>query len=608
MCGIAGIVGYNKSGTTVHSMLEKIAHRGPDGLFYWNGENVAFGHARLSIIDLSQAANQPMIDPLTGNVIIFNGEIFNYIELREQLKSQYQFVTNSDTEVILAAYQTFGINMISRLRGMFAFALFDKHLNKVLLVRDRLGIKPLVYRCLDNNLFFASELKSILNVNNHSESVNELKVYEFLADARMDADEFTMFENVLHLPASHYMWVNKNGKSEAPISYWDFPQLGERKFDKDAQQELISVMNDNLKLHLRSDVPVGTFLSGGLDSSTITCFSLKNMTQENLNVFSAVLPYYHPENSMINDVANADHRIIKNEMMLSGDNFFNDIPKVIYQNGSPILDGSMYTHFKLCELAKQKNIKVLLSGSGGDELFGGYESSVHSQHARLLYQGRFLKYLNDLIEFRRTRVNNNYSHLFLRSTYECLPVSLRRMAKNFQLRLNFKHIEKTPTLQHFYHESNDPFVANLLNNYRSWTAPPFLHYEDRNSMSFGIEIRVPFFDHKLIEYILQFKTDDIISGSSKTIMRNSFRGIVPDSILNQKGKFGFPSPIDHTLKSNQDGKDIFFDLYKKTPLLKQKETEKLGLDFYAGKADVSAYWRTLSYMIWYNLYFNKSAD
>jgi asparagine synthase (glutamine-hydrolysing) len=394
MCGIAGIIGPNNNQFSISSMLERIKHRGPDGLFYWDSNNINLAHARLSIIDLSTDANQPMIDEETGNVIVFNGEIYNYIELKEELKNKYNFKTQSDTEVLLATYRIFGLDMFAKLRGMFAFALFDPKLNKVLLARDRLGIKPLIYRKIDNTILFASEIKSLIN-QGATEKVNELKVYEFLADARMDADEHTLFEGVKHLLPAHYMWVGLNGESSEPKSFWDFPELGNRRFDENARLELIETMDENIKIHLRSDVPVGTFLSGGLDSSTATVFALKNMKQEKLNVFSAILPYFHPENSLINEITDSDNRIIKNDLLLSNDDFFEDIPKVIYQNGSPILDGSMYTHYKLCKLAKDKNIKVLLSGSGGDELFGGYESMVNAQHARLLYQRRFIKYFTE---------------------------------------------------------------------------------------------------------------------------------------------------------------------------------------------------------------------
>jgi asparagine synthase (glutamine-hydrolysing) len=167
------------------------------------------------------------------------------------------------------------------------------------------------------------------------------------------------------------------------------------------------------------------------------------------------------------------------------------------------------------------------------------------------------------------------------------------------------HIEIHPYVRHYYQSHPDPFFANLLNNYRSWTAPPFLHYEDRNSMNFGIEVRVPFFDHKLIEFIFQFNSDEIISGSSKSIMRNSFKNIVPEKILQQKGKFGFPSPLDHILKNDKQGKEIFFDRANKTPLLIPEKTKKMANEFYNGKGDLSSFWRTLSYMIWYHLHFEK---
>jgi len=159
---------------------------------------------------------------------------------------------------------------------------------------------------------------------------------------------------------------------------------------------------------------------------------------------------------------------------------------------------------------------------------------------------------------------------------------------------------------HYYHSHQDPYHANMVNNYKSWTAPPFLHYEDRNSMAHGVEVRVPFFDHELIEFILQFDPAGLIDGRTKSAARDSFRGIVPDVVLDQKGKYGFPSPIDHALRSNQTGKEIFFDSIRSTPLLNAPETQKLGKLFYESNGDVSIFWRTLSYMIWYQLYFNQS--
>ncbi len=605
MCGIAGILGTDKVNTGIETILNRISHRGPDGLFYWQQQHIAFGHARLKIIDLSDKANQPMIDDVTGNVIIFNGEIYNYLELKQTLANHYTFKTDSDTEVILAAYCYYGIDFLQHLRGMFAFALFDKQQDKILLARDRFGIKPLYYRNINGALVFASEIKAILKIDDQVEEVNHLKAYEFLADSKMDCDEQTLYKDIIQILPAHYMWVTADGKTVVSKNYWSFPELGKRTFDHIAGQELIDIFDNTIQLHLRSDVPVGSFLSGGLDSSSITCFALRNMQQPQLHAVSAVLPYFHPENSLIADVVNSNDRIVSHTFSLNGDKFFDDIPRVIYHNDEPLKDGSMYAHYKLCQLAKANNIKVLLSGSGGDELFGGYSSHIYAQHAKLFSQFRLRKYLKDIKGVSKNS-SLSFTHLLFHSLYECLPVAVRRKIKNMKLKKNLDYLSIHPDIKHFYFEHPDPYYANLLNNYKSWTAPPFLHYEDRNSMAFGTEIRVPFFDHKLIEFIMQFNTDDIISGSSKSLMRTSFKGIVPDAVLQQKGKYGFPSPIDHALKNDKKGREIFFDLYKQTPLLKSAETEKLANDFYNGTGNMIAYWRTLSYIIWYQVYFTRS--
>jgi len=606
MCGIAGIIGRFGSDLDIKQMLNRIKHRGPDGLFYWNNYNIAFGHARLSIIDLSTAANQPMVDPNNGNVVIFNGEIYNYIEIRKTLEPYYSFKTNSDTEVILAAYDHYGIKFLSHLRGMFSFALFNPAINKVLLARDRFGIKPLYYRkSYNGSLLFASEIKSLINFSNRSESINQLKAFEFISDAKLDTDHQTMFEGVVQLLPAHFMWVDASGNNSNPKRYWNFPEVGDRLFDNNAKDELIAMMDEDLKLHLRSDVAVGSFLSGGLDSSSITCFALRNMVQPELKTFSAILPYFHSENSFIKEVVNSSSAISKNDFHLTGEKFFDEIPQVIFHHDEPLLDGSMYTHYKLCSLAHQSGVKVLLSGSGGDEIFGGYESYIHARNARLLRSMNMYRYIKDLRNFKSQKSSNSYNNLFFKSVYECLPVNVRRKVKNLRLKSEYDFTTITTDVPHFYHASDDSYMENLLNNYRSWTAPPFLHYEDRNSMAFGVEIRVPFFDHKLIEFVLQFRPEDLVNGRSKTIIRDSFTGIVPDAVLQQKGKYGFPSPIDHHLCIDEEGRQIFFDLCKHTEFLDPKKTEQLGIDFYSGKANLVTYWRTLSYIMWYHIFFKN---
>lgn len=602
MCGIAGIIGNNPQGLLVETMLQRIRHRGPDGLFYWKRPGCEFGHARLSIIDLSHEADQPMVDQATGNVLIFNGEIYNYRELKSAIGNRYNFKTSSDTEVILAVYAVYGVAGINMLRGMFAFAIYDAQEGKTLIVRDRFGIKPLYYRKFNGMFLFASEIKSLVNLVVSREQINELKVYEFLGNCQMDTDNQTLFKDVFQLSPATYCWVDRNGTMGEEHEYWTFPEPGRKRFEKKDANEFVQLFHETIRLHLRSDVPVGSFVSGGIDSSSVTCFALRNMETDYLHTFSAVLPYYHPENALIADVLKSSDRITPHEFLLNGENFFEDIPSVIYHHDEPTMDGSMYAHYKLCQLAKQNGIKVLLSGSGGDELFGGYASHIHAHHGKLIGELRLIKYLGELNKVRQNSPIS-YQTLLFKSIYENIPISIRRRLKNRQIQQRIDHLSVKPEVQHYYHTAPDVYHANLINNYRSWTAPPFLHYEDRNSMAFGVETRVPFFDHVLIEFILQFASDDIISGRTKSLLRDNFRCIVPDAVLNQKGKYGFPSPIDHALKHNQRGMEYFYDLYKETPLLKEAETKLLGDKFYKANGDVSIYWRTLSYIIWYNIFF-----
>lgn len=606
MCGIAGIIGKNKVDIRIEGMLNKIKHRGPDGLFYWRNQEIALAHARLSIIDLSNNANQPMLDSETGNVIVFNGEIYNYKEIKREIGSRYDFKTSSDTEVILAAYTVYGIHFLERLQGMFAFALYDQSKNKVLCVRDRFGIKPFYYRSISGAFLFASEIKALINVTPEKEKINSLKAYEFLANRQLDTNEKTFFEGVAQLLPAHYFWVSTKGQQEKPVRYWDYPLNGDRKLDEKAKEELLELFQQTIHFHLRSDVPVGCFLSGGLDSSSVTCFAAKDKGNTPLHTFSAVLPYHHPENILIEEVLKESSQLVSHRFLLEGKDFFKDIQNVIYHHDEPVLDGSMYAHYKLCELANQNGIKVLLSGSGGDELFGGYESHINSHHASLLAVFRFKKYLADV---KKVAINSDHSYkrLLLRSLGELMPYEVRRPFKNQQVRSRANFLEISPAIDHYYFEHKNRYYANLINYYKSWTVPPYLHYEDRNSMAFGVEARVPFYDHKLLEFVFKFAPDQVINGSSKSMMRTSFKGIVPDKVLNQKGKYGFPSPIDHALKEDGIGKSLFFDLYRNIPLLIPKKAEKVALDFYNGKGNLTTYWRLLSYILWYQVFFKGSA-
>lgn len=601
MCGIAGTIGL-VADAPVSRMLHRIRHRGPDGCHIWSDDGVVLGHARLSIIDLSTAADQPMSDPETGNVMAFNGEIYNYLELRSEIGSRYPFTTSSDTEVLLAAYRVWGEGALSRLRGMFAFALYDKATRRVLLARDRFGIKPLYYRQRKGVLGFASEIKALLYWDTDSESIEEQRAYAFLANAQLDTDTGTLFRGVYQLPPASCCWVDTRGEMSAPRRYWHFPQQGQRTFDASAEQELVERFTETLSLHLRSDVPVGTFLSGGLDSSSVTAFAQHVSAPQTLHAFSAVLPYHHPENALIPRYHQERPGLQVHTFLLDGKDFFRDIPALLYHHDEPTLDGSMYAHYKLCEMASQAGVKVLLSGSGGDELFGGYPTQMNGYNAHLLRRGRWGDWIRQIRLGSRT-LQKPMRELIATSLYQALPIPVKQAVKNWQLRRTMKHAGRAFSVPHYHNHISDPYRAVVLNNYNSWTVPPFLHYEDRNSMAFGVEVRVPFFDHELVEWVLQFAPSAFMSGHTKGMMRKAFRPIVPDVILDQKGKYGFPSPIDHALRHDDEAKDRFYSGLEHAPILDRKEARKMGGLFFSGGGNVSVFWRTLSFLIWHDLFF-----
>jgi asparagine synthase (glutamine-hydrolysing) len=367
------------------------------------------------------------------------------------------------------------------------------------------------------------------------------------------------------------------------------------------KEQLVSVFNDTVNLHMISDVEVGAFVSGGIDSSSIASFALRSSEQSSLHTFSAIQVEQNDENALIQFIVD-NPKVKHHAFLLDGKDFFEELPKVIYHHDEPLLDGSMYSHYKLCQLAAANNIKVLLSGAGGDELFGGYLSHVSAYLGTLIRQGKIseLKKAISIIT-----ENSEYSSklLWTKALQEAVPIVWKQHLKNIQFKKNTRILNigsQQLDSTFYYHEETNPWESNFLNNYKSWTVPPYLHYEDRNSMAFGVEIRVPFYDHRLIEFVRQFDTASLMNGASKSLIRQSFKGIVPEPILQQKGKYGFPSPIDKLLKNDKRSKELFYDLVPANPFMKKEIAVQLGDDFYNGKVDLGLFWRTLSFSIWYN--------
>lgn len=608
MCGIAGVVGDTALHAELPTMLSRIAHRGPDGDGIWRTQGVSFAHARLSIIDTSDAGAQPMRDPETGNVIVYNGEIYNNVELRDELARDYPFASHCDTEAILAAYRRWGRDCLEHLRGMFAFALWDEERQEVFLARDRVGIKPLYYREGSGYFLFASEIKALLEIGGLTHSMNEEAAVEFMAARHLDTGAHTMFNEVRQLLPATACVVKADGNRGGEFRYWSPPAVGERAFDEDAYRELYDFYDDTVRLHLQSDVPIGSFVSGGLDSSSVACLASQRLEPGSLHTFSMMLEDPNEENALIplvqRYVGGVDH-----ELHLGGESFFDDLPEVIYHHDEPIPDGSMFAHYELCRLAREAGIPVVLSGSGGDEVFGGYPSHVYSLLGRFLKRAQLAKLLREISALTANR-HESTAHFLARSLQEILPLGLRNHIKRRQAVGSLSHTELQPAIGSYDFsivQDADPYRANYLHNLCHWSVPPFLHYEDRNSMAFGVEARVPLLDHRMVEFVAQFDPAALLAGRSKSAMRRMLRGHVPDPILDQKGKYGFPAPLTLYIERNTGSlAKLFPELVKDVPFLRLRDCRALCDEVLGGnKTRWETFWRTISIATWYKIFFSN---
>ena len=571
MCGIAGIVSKNKSISlkdTVFAMSQSIKHRGPDGegfAFFSNEKSVpvysnetplinkesksfiynpsisihelpenysfALAHRRLSIIDLSEAGHQPMCDTTTNYWLTFNGEIYNYIELREELKHKgHQFITQTDSEVLIEAYKEWGINCLQYFNGMFSFSLFDKKNNQLFCARDRVGVKPFYY-CNTNQVFaFASEYKAFIKSNLISFEVNEAQQLDYLLNANLEVDAQSLFKNIYELKPAHYIVYDLSSHQLDVKQYYTVPNTS---LQQKSESEIIDLIEQKLvnavKLRLRSDVEIGSCLSGGLDSSIIAGIVKYLEPNQHLKLFTATFPTETFDESayakLVSDSVGGNWKTVTP----TATEFFRDIEKLNYSQDLPIWSTSTYTQHRVMQLASENNIKVVLDGQGADELFGGY-----AHHYISLWKEDFsFKKLNDA----KQTIKHPYQ-LFLKQF----------LKETFDLKTNYASYFLK---EHFVKSSNyqsDTFSSTLnqqLKNDYNGRLKSFLKCEDRCSMAFSIESRVPFADDTdLVDFIFSVEgTKKIQNGISKYLLREATKNYIPSQIYTRKDKVGFETPV-----------------------------------------------------------------
>ena len=537
-----------------------------------NGAILALVHRRLSILDLSAFGHQPMCTSDRGCWIVYNGEVYNYLELREELEALGQvFISRSDTEVILAAYRTWGRDCLSRLNGMFAFVLFDRQRRKLFVVRDRFGVKPIYYWISPNGLVaFASEIKQFTVLPGWQPRINGQRAYDFLHWGLMDHTDETLFEGVFQLRGGEALDLELDGRRLAPGNRLP----GYRWYDIDARSSSVSLVNagqefrrlltDSVRLRLRADVPVGSCLSGGLDSSSIVCIMNGLLRAQEAHAlqktFSACATIERfDERTYIDEVVR--HTNIQPDYVYPDvDQLFSTLDRITWHQDEPFASTSIYAQWHVFKRAAESRVKVMLDGQGADEQLAGYHMYFAPRFFKLL---RGLHWLTLWQEMQATKRMHGYplSWGVKQMLNNALPEFLRQPLRQLAGKpggavpwLNLKKLGATV---------RDPFLeagtarapsvkAMSCSQLTATSLPMLLHWEDRDSMAHSVEARVPFLDYRLVEFILGLPDDyKIARGETKRVLREGMRGVLPERVRTRVDKVGFVTPEEVWLREQE---------------------------------------------------------
>lgn len=553
MCGITGIYHSNLQAVNaeiLQRMTRQLAHRGPDDEGFFLDTETGLGFRRLSILDLSQSGHQPMCNTDRTLWIVFNGEIYNYIELRDELRSKgYDFRSQTDTEVILAAYHCWGEDCLNRFNGMWAFAIWDVNKRELFCARDRFGEKPFYYFCNEQIFLFASEIKALLVHPLVPRKPNDQIIYYFLTENIRDWNEETFFEGILQLPPGHCLRIGQNYLSLKSYYRLNPDSFGTSQLtEKAAAEKFRELFEDAVRLRLRSDVPVGSCLSGGLDSSSVVCVMnrllqsehpLTKAIGEQQKTFSARSenadidegPYMHAILAATGAEANFTTPTAE-EVVKSLDHF-------IYHMEEPMPSTSMFAQYCVMRLARQRGVTVLLDGQGADETLGGYNHALLTYFASQLRRFRWIRALNESRRLDRPLSLGAWITIFCFALPAGIGNPIYRLARRHlpdplsaSFRKKYRHLPPA--------RGTEPDLNQKLMNDMKFILRSLLMYEDKNSMAFSIEARVPFLDYRLVEFIFSLPDNmKIRKGLRKAVLRDAMKNIVPDSILERKDKIGF---------------------------------------------------------------------
>ena len=568
MCGIAGIINFDGARASIQSiqrMTDKLCHRGPDDEGFHVDRTVALGHKRLSIIDLTSAGRQPMSNEDGSIWLVFNGEIYNFMELAVDLRNRgHIFLSKTDGEVIVHAFEEWGEDCLSRFNGMWAFAIWDSKQKIMFCARDRFGIKPFYYYHDKNCFVFASEIPAILSDEAIPCQPNESIIFDYLAypcNDYIDHSEGSFFRGIKRLMPAHSM-VIKPGGDVVTRRYWDLDP--ERRFDhitdEEAGQRFYDLFEDSIRLRLQSEVPIGTCLSGGLDSSSIVSVVNKLILDEGCNT-EAIGERQKTFSACFEDKACDEKEYIKAVIQKSraeahftfpdGKDLFDSAQKFVCDQGEPVAGTSQWAGWLVMRLAREQGIKVVLNGQGADEILAGYGSYFRANFKDLFKALKFRQLTNEINKYSRY---HGYPRQWLvrELATHFIPFHPLRWKRRL---LGTKEPNPFPswlnrdfarTFQHNivgrvkYNGYMDQGLYHFLTFER---LPALLRYEDRNSMAFSIEARLPFLDFRLVEFCFSLPAvQKIRDGAGKIVLRNAMNGILPKVVQERIRKIGFATP------------------------------------------------------------------
>lgn len=597
MCGILGWKSKQQlEPRRLEAMLQAIAHRGPDGEGFHYGEDktLCLAHKRLAIID-PEHGHQPMLSQDGQVIITFNGAIYNFLELRRELIALgHPIKTYSDTEVLLYAYREWGEECLSHLNGMFAFVIHDKKNNILFGARDRLGEKPLYYYHDHDNFIFASEIKAILESGAVKAEMSPESLHDYLT-FQFYLEDNTLFQNIQKIKPGHYFVLKENSLQLTVKEYWDvsYETDEEEKSEEYYIDKLRALINDSIGLRLRADVPLGSHLSGGIDSSAVAAMNAMHLDGMQLQTFTGTFAEgaAYDETAYAKEVAKSINSVY-NEIVIKDSDFLESIEDIVWYMDEPQAGPGVFSQYQVAKFAKNK-VKVVLGGQGGDETFIGYTRYLIAYYEKMLKRNiqesgpYYQKILSDMTPnlYQMNGYEPMMQVFFAEGLFQDDAQRYFRMTNRFA---SHEDIFSKDFLNADYDafgrfdkifSKHNTSIVNKMSYFDLKTfLPSLLHVEDRTSMAHGLESRVPLLDHRIIEFAAKIPAHiKFKDGINKYLPKKIFRNMVPDSVLDRKDKKGFPTPTNLWFKTtlNEWVKDLLSDqrtlnrgLYDKKGLLK----------------------------------------